>query len=92
MGAVSGGGGRALLPSTKFPQMTPCCHSTGDCCLGDKLEFDDRLAAGEWLSGEPLLTPLLALDSVVSFLLGIPDSRGSQSAGSQLRGDDESVC
>lgn len=93
---IPGGGGRALLSSRNFPQMEspslPCCHPTGDCCLGDKLEFDDWLAAGEWLSGDPLLTPLLALDSTVSFLLGRYDSRMSQSeATSMLRGDAESL-
>ena len=96
---VRPGGGRGTLPSSSKnfrlmlkPFSLPCCHPTGDCCLGDMLELDDWLAAGEWLSGEPLLTPLLALDSVVSFRL-TPKLRmeSNSDAVSLLRGDDDSA-
>ena len=96
---VRPGGGSGTLPSSSKnfrlmlkPFSLPCCHPTGDCCLGDMLELDDWLAAGEWLSGEPLLTPLLALDSVVSFRLTPKLKMESNSdAVSVLRGDDDSA-
>ena len=86
-----GGGGRALLSSEKFLQMRsaslPWFQLTGDCCLGDRLEFDDWLATGEWLSGDPLLTPLS-----VSFLgIQISPKKSLSRAVSMLLGDDESV-
>lgn len=74
---IFGGGGRVLLffKNLRFMLLKLflflCCYFIGDCCFGDKLEFDDWLVVGEWLSGELLLILLLVLDSVVFFLLRI---------------------